>query len=181
MNEQVSFYDEPLILVEPDGNPIGTKPKLDCHLGSGVLHKAFSVFVFNSQQEVLLQQRSASKMLWPSFWSNSCCSHPRFNEEEFEAAERRVSEELGIAVTHLEKHFDFEYQAHYEDVGSEWELCSVFTAKSDEPVRTNINEIEAIRWVGVHDLADVLAAEDEQFTPWIKLEWKRLLPLLALN
>lgn len=179
MNKQVSFDNEPLILVDASGTPIGTKPKLECHLGQGILHKAFSVFVFNSRQEVLLQRRSAEKMLWPSYWSNSCCSHPRVNEkDEIAAVERRVAEELGLEVSNLTRHFDFEYQATYKDVGSEWERCSVFTASSDARVQVNPREIEDIRWVASAELADLLAAEQESFTPWIKLEWQRLLPLL---
>lgn len=179
MNKQVSFDNEPLILVDADGTPIGSKSKLECHLGQGILHKAFSVFVFNSQQEVLLQKRSAEKMLWPSYWSNSCCSHPRLHEKnEIVAAERRIAEELGFAVTDLTRHFDFEYQATYKDVGSEWERCSVFTALSDTQPRVNPREIEDTRWVPMDELAEILLSERDSFTPWIKLEWQRLLPML---
>lgn len=179
MNKQVSFDDEPLILVDESGAPIGSKPKLECHLGQGILHKAFSVFVFNSKQEVLLQKRSAEKMLWPSYWSNSCCSHPRVHEaNEVVAAQRRIAEELGLQVDKLEKHFDFEYQASYKDVGSEWEFCSVFTAECDADAQVNPREIAETRWVSIAQLSELLVAEHEQFTPWIKLEWQRLLPLL---
>jgi len=179
MNKQVSFDDEPLILVDKNGAPVGSKPKRECHLGDGILHKAFSVFVFNSEHQVLLQKRSAEKMLWPCYWSNSCCSHPRLHEKnEVEAATRRIYEELGLEVSSLEKHFDFEYRASYKDVGSEWEHCSVFTAFSDAEVQVNPREIEATKWVGIFELTELLASEDEAFTPWIKLEWQRLLPLL---
>ena len=178
MDKQVSFDEEPLILVDKSGRHVGSKPKLECHLGEGILHKAFSVFIFNSNWEVLLQKRSAGKMLWPSYWSNSCCSHPRLNEDEVPAAHRRIYEELGISVSGLEKHFDFEYQAAFKDVGSEWEYCSVFTAYSNEKVKTNRTEVEDIKWVGIDQLTDMLSAETEKFTPWIKLEWAQLLPVL---
>ena len=179
MNKQVSFTDEPLILVDTDGNPVGSMPKLECHLGQGTLHRAFSVFLFNNKNELLLQQRSADKMLWPSFWSNSCCSHPRLGEDEATAVHRRVAEELGIpCIDELTKHFEFEYQASYLDVGSEWELCSVLTARCDQSPRVNSNEISATRWVSIDQLSPLLQADAERFTPWIKLEWKRLLPLL---
>lgn len=178
MNRQVSFDDEPLILVNANGEAVGSMPKLECHLGQGIRHRAFSVFVFNSADEVLLQQRGADKMLWPSFWSNSCCSHPRLGEDEVSAAQRRIREELGMSVSQLTKHFQFEYQASYEDKGSEWELCSVFTARSDEPVLANPTEIDACKWVPITELATLLTAESDSFTPWIKLEWQRLQPLL---
>lgn len=178
MNKQVSFDNELLVLVDNQGNPIGSRSKLQCHLGPGVLHKAFSVFVFNSDNEVLLQKRSAEKMLWPSYWSNSCCSHPRHNEMESEAVSRRVSEELGISIDKLEKHFEFEYRASFRDIGSEWERCSVFTASSDEEVSANENEIEAIKWVPMTKLTELLVTESERFTPWIKLEWEQLRQIL---
>jgi len=135
--------------------------------------------VFNSDDKVLLQQRSAEKMLWPSFWSNSCCSHPRYGEQEQEAVHRRIREELGIAVTRIKRYFDFEYRAAYKDIGCEWERCSVFSAFSDDPIKRNRSEIDAVRWVAINELSDLLMAEAENFTPWIKLEWQRLYPLLA--
>lgn len=179
--KQVSFDEEPLILVDKLGRPVGSKPKLECHLGEGILHKAFSVFIFNSKWEVLLQKRSAEKMLWPSYWSNSCCSHPRLNEDEVPAAHRRISEELGISMSGLEKHFDFEYQAAFEDIGSEWEHCSVFTAHSDDKIKINRTEVEDIQWVAIDKLTHMLLADPEEFTPWIKLEWAQLLPLVKLQ
>ena len=75
--EIVSNASEQLILVDDQDRELGFKPKTDCHTGKGVLHRAFSIFVFNSDNELLLQQRSPTKMLWPGYWSNTCCSHPR--------------------------------------------------------------------------------------------------------
>jgi len=179
VNKQVSFDNEPLILVDDQGVAIGSKPKLECHLGDGILHKAFSVFVLNRKNEILLQQRSAEKMLWPSYWSNSCCSHPRAHEaSETDAVQRRLDEELGIEISDLEKHFDFEYRASYKNIGTEWEHCSVFTARSDASVQVNPREIADTKWVAIAQLSDLLEQESEQFTPWIKLEWQRLLPIL---
>jgi isopentenyl-diphosphate delta-isomerase len=178
MSSIVSFDDQPLILVDANGAPIGSKPKLECHLGSGILHKAFSVFIFNSKSEVLLQRRSAGKMLWPAYWSNSCCSHPLLHESEFSAAGRRIHEELGMTISRLEKHFDFEYQASFGDIGSEWERCSVFTAWSEDVVRFNANEVDSVKWVAIDELTELLASQSDDFTPWIKLEWERLLPLV---
>ena len=94
--KKVSFDDEPLIVVDEDNNVLGYQPKADVHAGDGILHRAFSVFLFDDEGRVLIQKRAASKPLWPGFWANACCSHPRRGETEAEAAVRRITEELGI-------------------------------------------------------------------------------------
>ena len=94
--EIVSNASEQLILVDDHDREIGFKAKADCHTGKGVLHRAFSIFVFNSDNELLLQQRSPSKMLWPGYWSNTCCSHPRRGEAMATAVTRRLEQELGF-------------------------------------------------------------------------------------
>ena len=91
--EIVSNASEQLILVDDHDREIGYKGKADCHTGKGVLHRAFSIFVFNRDNELLLQQRSPSKMLWPGYWSNTCCSHPRRGETMERSEERRVGKE----------------------------------------------------------------------------------------
>ncbi|MCH7817216.1 MAG: isopentenyl-diphosphate Delta-isomerase [Proteobacteria bacterium] len=174
MNTQVSFDDDLLILVDESGQEIGSKEKLQCHMGSGVLHRAFSVFIINSESEVLLQKRSEDKLLWPMYWSNSCCSHPRYGEEEYDAARRRLLEELGIRATELTKHFQFQYIANYGDIGTEHELCSVFTGHTEDEISANPNEIADWKWVAKSELSELLIAEKEHFTPWINLAWKEL-------
>jgi isopentenyldiphosphate isomerase len=87
---------EQLILVDETDRAIGEAEKKACHLGSGKLHRAFSIFIFNSRNELLIQKRSNKKMLWPDFWSNSCCSHPRKGESLDEALQRRLMQELKI-------------------------------------------------------------------------------------
>ena len=94
----VSSESDLLILVDQDDNTVGFLDKAACHDGKGVLHRAFSVFLLNSQGEILLQRRSLGKRLWGGFWSNSCCSHPRRGESVADAAKRRCQEELGIKV-----------------------------------------------------------------------------------
>ena len=95
-NNVVSFDDEKLILVDKDDNVLGYKDKLSCHEGDGILHRAFSIFIFNKKKQLLLQKRSDQKLLWPLFWSNSCCSHPRQGEDYETAIHRRLKEELNI-------------------------------------------------------------------------------------
>ncbi|GAB4168335.1 MAG: isopentenyl-diphosphate Delta-isomerase [Calditrichia bacterium] len=171
--ERVSFDDEMLILVTPDDEIVGYKPKIDCHLNGGILHRAFSIFIFNSNRKLLLQQRSDQKMLWPLFWSNSCCSHPRKGEELEEAIHRRLREELGFD-TQLEYIFKFQYQASFQNIGSENELCSVYVGKSDEKPVTNINEIAEWKYISVEELDRQIEQNPEMFTPWFKQEWKAM-------
>ncbi len=166
----VSDASEQLILVDDHDREIGFKAKTDCHMGKGVLHRAFSIFVFNSDNELLLQQRSLSKMLWPGYWSNTCCSHPRRGEAMATAVARRLEQELGFTCP-LEYLYKFKYQAQFGAVGSEHELCSVYFGRYDGGVDVNVNEIAAWRFVGVEALERELAAAPETFTPWFKMEW----------
>ena len=150
-----------------------SETKSVCHEGSGLLHRAFSIFVFNSDDELLLQQRSDSKPLWPLYWSNTCCSHPRFGESMEVAVSRRLKQELGFecALTYLYK---FMYQAQFGEVGAEREYCSVYLGYSDGPVDPNVSEIANWRFAGIKSLNEELASEAHRFTPWFKLEWSHI-------
>jgi isopentenyl-diphosphate Delta-isomerase len=173
MHKQVSFDDEMLILVNPKDEEIGWEDKARCHLGDGILHRAFSIFIFNDNNELLIQKRSDQKLLWPLFWSNSCCSHPRKGEKIESAAQRRLEEELGIK-TRLKYLYKFQYQAAFKDVGSENELCSVFIGKSDGQVQVNKNEIAEWKYLKAENLDTELTENPGSYTPWFKMEWARL-------
>lgn len=171
--EVVSHGGEELILVDELDREIGARSKSECHEGSGILHRAFSIFVFNRDDELLLQQRSAEKPLWPNYWSNTCCSHPRRGESMETAVSRRLEQELGFEcpLTFLYK---FKYHAQYGAVGAEHEYCWVYFGRYDGPVDVNVNEIGDWRFVGVGDLDAELEASPERFTPWFKMEWTRI-------
>lgn len=169
----VSSEDERLILVDADDVATGTLDKAACHDGDGVLHRAFSLFVFDSDGRLLLQQRSAAKRLWPLYWSNSCCSHPRTGETMEAATARRLKDELNIRST-LEFVYKFTYQASYGRLGAEHELCWVYLGRTSESVVPNRNEIAATRFLTADELRRRLATEPERFTPWFKLEWQSL-------
>lgn len=169
----VSSESETLILVDEDDRQTGTLSKALCHDGDGVLHRAFSLFIFNDAGELLLQRRSESKRLWPHFWSNSCCSHPRAGESLEAATERRLEQELGIHAE-LEFVYKFAYQASFGELGSENELCSVLLGRTAEPVRANGTEIAEYRFIAADELTRALDEESEGFTPWFRLEWRRL-------
>ena len=162
-----------LILVDSSDEEIGELDKEACHNGSGKLHRAISVFIFNRDGDLLIQQRHAQKRLWGSAWSNSCCSHPRAGEETDVAARRRVAEELGLE-THLTFLFKFEYRASYNELGSEHELCSVYAGQVDcEPI-VNTNEIQAWEWVSSRELNRRIEQTPNDFTPWLRIEWARI-------
>lgn len=176
MNDQhrvVSSEGEELILVDKDDNEIAYRSKADCHDGDGLLHRAFSLFLFNDAGELLLQRRAAGKRLWPGFWSNSCCSHPRRGEDLDIATQRRLSDELNISAS-LEHVYHFCYQAGFGAAGSENELCHVFVGKIDGRVRPNDSEIESVRFVDSETLNRELDGRPEVFTPWFKQEWATL-------
>lgn len=163
----------PLILVDSRNRVIGHADVQRCHDGDGLLHRAFSVFLFDTRGRVLLQRRSRAKRLWPGYWSNSCCSHPRRGESVTAAASRRLREELGVRAA-VKLLYRFEYQAKFGRRGSEHELCSVLIATSDAPVQANPDEVEEWRFAAPGEVDRSLAANAGEFTPWMKLEWPRL-------
>jgi isopentenyl-diphosphate delta-isomerase len=171
----VSFDNEPLILVDSEDNVTGYESKLAAHVGAGKLHRAFSIFLFTEDDEVLLQQRSGKKPLWPLYWSNSCCSHPRRGETYEQAVHRRLREELAVDAE-LEYLYRFEYRAEFSDIGAEHELCSVFVGKVPAPMRVDVNpsEIAAWRWVPSEEVDRMIETQPEQVTPWFVMEWRRL-------
>lgn len=174
-HQTVSFDDEPLILVDSDDRVVGHETKVHAHEGQGMLHRAFSIFLFSDDDKVLLQQRSGEKPLWPLFWSNSCCSHPRRGERLDQAIHRRLREELAIDA---ELHFlyKFQYQADFGGLGSEHELCSVFVGKVQAPVAVDVNpsEIADWRWISCNETDRLVAQEPDRVTPWFVMEWQRL-------
>ncbi|QHT65642.1 isopentenyl-diphosphate Delta-isomerase [Rhodocytophaga rosea] len=169
-----------VVLVDPQGQAIGVEEKLKAHQ-KGLLHKAFSIFVWNSKNEMLLQQRNLNKYHFGGLWSNTCCSHPSPDEDLAQAAHRRLQEEMGF-YTPLTQAFSFIYKA--ADPKSkliEHELDTVFVGIYDGEIRPDLQEIEAYRWVTLDALTQEMAENPEQFTEWFKIclammEEKQLLP-----
>jgi isopentenyl-diphosphate delta-isomerase len=166
--------DDALILVDEADRTVGSMGKDECHTGQGVLHRAFSAFIFNQDGALLMQQRSAGKRLWPLYWSNSCCSHPRGQETLEVATRRRLMEELGIACR-LRFLFKFKYQAQFDATGAEHELCSVFVGRHSGPLTINSGEIADWRWMAPSELeSEISDLGALKYTPWFMLEWARI-------
>ncbi|MCW8966809.1 MAG: isopentenyl-diphosphate delta-isomerase [Candidatus Pacearchaeota archaeon] len=149
--------------------------KLECHLGEGILHKAFSIWIFRAPDEVLIQKRSSDKFLWPLYWSNTCCSHPRLYESYEEGGRRRLREELGF-VCDLEFLYKFEYHARFEKegrlIGSENEVCSVLIGKyNNEIISPNKKEVSAIKWIDFTNLEINFKSYEDKYTPWFIQEF----------
>ena len=159
--------EEQVVLVTENDEVLGLMEKQQAHI-NGLLHRAFSVFLFNDQGEMLLQQRAASKYHSPNQWTNAVCSHPRNNESYLEAAKRRLKEELGIE-TSLEEKFHFVYKA---DVGQnlwEHELDYVFTGSYEGGFKLNKDEVAAVRYISMEDLEEEMSRNPENFTEWFKI------------
>lgn len=172
-DEVVSFDSEELILVDTNDEEIGYLNKKKCHDGDGLLHRAFSLFIFNDQGRLLIQKRSAHKRLWPLYWSNSCCSHPRHGESMQEAVGRRLYQELGMR-SKLVFLYKFIYQAQFENVGAEHELCWVYIGKSEDPVRANPNEVAEWRYLTPTQVDQHLIENESRYSPWMKMEWETI-------
>jgi len=170
----VSFDDELLLVVNENDEVIDYKTKAECHDDGGILHRAFSIFIFNEDGDLLLQRRSAEKRLWSLTWSNSCCSHPRKGESMDVATQRRLKEELGFE-TELQFLYKFQYQARYDDTGSENEVCSVYIGKvRSKNVEINPTEISEWTFISPEEMDDELKNSPEKYTPWFQMEWKRI-------
>lgn len=150
------------------GASVGTEDLLRAHQGAGRLHRAFSIFVFNSRGETLLQRRSPAKRTFPGLWSNACCSHPRPGWDLRSEADRRLQEEMGFTVP-VEEVGRFTYRA--EDPASgliEHEYDHVLIGWFDGVPEPDPSEVSEWAWTALADLEGALASEPERYTPWLK-------------
>lgn len=154
-----------VILCDIYGTPIGKCEKLKAHK-EGKLHLAFSVFIFNSKKQLLLQKRSKDKYHSPLKWSNTCCSHP-VTEDIIGEAKIRLKKEMGID-TDLKGIFSFQYKAKVENL-VENEFDYVFIGTYDKDPKPDNSEVEAFRWVSITDLIAEIKTTPDKFTPWLRL------------
>ena len=169
---------EQVILVDGQDNELGYEEKYACHKIPSRLHRAISVFIFNNKNELLVQKRSSEKKTWPSFWSNTVCSHPRPDEPPELAAKRRLEEELGFSCD-IEHIFHFIYKADYDKTWGENEFDHVFIGQYDGPVKPNPDEIDEIKFVAIDQLKKDVENHPEKYTPWFKMCMNRVLSHVA--
>ena len=159
--------EEQVILVNEKDEPIGLMGKMEAH-EKGLLHRAFSVFVFNSKQEVLLQQRAACKYHSPNLWTNTCCSHPRAGETNQQAGERRPQEEMGLQVP-LQEVFSFIYKAPFDNGLTEHEYDHVLIGYSDAQPQINPEEVASWKWLSLEAIKEDILQAPERYTAWFKI------------
>jgi isopentenyl-diphosphate delta-isomerase len=159
-----------VVLCDPTGRPTGSSDLLTAHTGEGLLHLAFSVYIFSPDRHALLiQQRSQHKMLWPLVWANTCCSHPQEGDDIAEVARRRLEEEMGISCD-LTRGPEFVYRAIWpQNRGVEHELDVTFWGAHEGPPSPNPEEVAAWRWLEVEELRREMRLAPEQFAPWLHL------------
>lgn len=159
-------FDDKIVLVDENHEPIGTASKLDAHNSDTRLHLAFSVFLFNYRGELLLQQRALTKKTWPGVWSNSCCGHLMLHESVESAAARRLKEELGLRDILLTVALpDFRYRAEKDGV-VENELCPVLIGVTDARPVPNPSEVASVRWIDWNEFLDSINDPGTEISPW---------------
>lgn len=163
---------EQIILVDELDNAIGTMEKMEAH-EKGLLHRAFSVFIFNSKGELLLQQRALTKYHSAGLWTNTCCSHPRPNEKTLDAAKRRLKEEMGLTCD-LHHKTSFIYKTNFDNGLTEHEFDHVFFGNCDQDPSINPEEVESFLWMDTREIMDDIEKDPEKYTSWFKIAMKNL-------
>jgi len=161
-----------VMLVDEKDTLQGTMEKIEAH-EKGLLHRAFSVFIFNRQAELLLQQRAVDKYHCPGLWTNSCCSHQKEGEQNIESAMRRLQEELGIKADQLWEAFHFIYRAEFDNGLIEHEYDHVILGSYTGVVQANPSEVAAYQWISFSALQAWVSKTPEDFTPWFKLVYQQ--------
>ncbi len=159
--------EENVILVNERDEQIGVMPKMEAHQ-KAALHRAFSIFILNDRNEVMLQQRARNKYHSPLLWTNTCCSHQREGETSLEAGARRLREEMGFEVG-LTELFHFIYKAPFENGLTEHELDHVMIGKYNGTPNINSDEVEAWKWMGIDEIKSDLMEHPQRYTVWFKI------------
>ncbi|WP_457615661.1 isopentenyl-diphosphate Delta-isomerase [Lutibacter sp.] len=159
--------EEQVILVNENDEKVGLMPKMEAH-EKAVLHRAFSVFIFNDKDELLLQQRAASKYHSPLLWTNTCCSHQRDGESNIEAGKRRLEEEMGF-VCDLKEVTWFIYKAPFDNGLTEHELDHIMVGYYNQNPVINPEEVANFKWMHMQDVRKDIAKNPQNYTAWFKI------------
>ena len=163
---------EQVILVNEEDVQVGTMEKMEAH-EKALLHRAFSVFVFNQKGEMLMQQRALTKYHSGGLWTNACCSHPRPGEETLQAAERRLNEEMGFN-TSLKKVFHFTYKAPFDNGLTEYEFDHVFVGNFDGEINPSEDEVQDYCYKSLEEIDKDLKAEPKKYTAWFHIAFPKV-------
>ena len=163
--------EELVILVDQEDNKIGLMPKMEAH-EKAMLHRAFSVFVFNKDNELMLQQRAMHKYHSPGLWTNTCCSHQRDGESNVEAGTRRLQEEMGFS-TPLKETISFIYKAPFDNGLTEHELDHILVGNYEGEPSINEDEVASWKWVPLEEVNKDIIANPGQYTAWFKIIFEK--------
>ena len=165
------MIEDNVILVDVQDNQIGLMPKLEAH-EKGVLHRAFSVFIFNNKGELMLQRRALSKYHSPGLWTNTCCSHQRDGESNILAAKRRLNEEMGFVAELIEK-TSFVYKANFDNGLTEHELDHIIVGKYNHSPVINSSEVDSWKWMSMEDIRNNINDQPHNYTAWFKIIFEK--------
>ncbi|WP_298767382.1 isopentenyl-diphosphate Delta-isomerase [uncultured Polaribacter sp.] len=162
---------ENVILVDTNDEPLGLMEKIEAH-EKALLHRAFSVFIFNDKGELMLQQRAAGKYHSPLLWTNTCCSHQRDGESNIAAGKRRLMEEMGFTAE-LKEVFSFIYKAPFDNGLTEHELDHVMVGFYNDAPVVNREEVEAYKWMSLENVKKDIEDKPELYTAWFKIIFEK--------
>jgi len=166
-----------LILVDENDSPLGTMEKMEVHQ-KALLHRAFSIFIFNGKGDMLLHQRASNKYHSAGLWTNACCSHPLNGQETIEAAEKRLKEEMGFTVP-LKKAFNFTYKAILENGMTEHEYDHVFIGTYDGDIQPDEDEVKDFCFVNMNEIRSSIQSHPRKYTAWFKIAFPKVEEYLA--
>jgi len=166
-----------VILVDEHDVPVGRMEKIEVHR-KALLHRAFSIFIFNDKGELLLQQRAANKYHSAGLWTNTCCSHPQPGEDTLASANKRLYEEMGIHAP-LEKAFDFIYRAAFDNGLTEHEYDHVFTGYYDGDIKPNAEEVSDYCFKSMNDIRESMISHPQKYTEWFRIAFPKLEAFMA--
>lgn len=167
MHIEKTMNEEKVIIVNEKDEQIGLMPKLEAH-EKAVLHRAFSVFIFNDKNELMLQQRALNKYHSPGLWTNTCCSHQRDGESNIQAGKRRLKEEMGF-VTDLKDTISFIYKAPFDNGLTEHEFDHILVGYYDYEPNINPDEVSAWKWMSLEDVRTDIKNNSDFYTEWFKI------------
>ncbi|MHA7941627.1 isopentenyl-diphosphate Delta-isomerase [Formosa sp. 3Alg 14/1] len=173
------MIEENVVLVNENDEPIGLMPKLEAH-EKGVLHRAFSVFVFNEKNELMLQQRALSKYHTPGLWTNTCCSHQRDGESNLDAGRRRLEEEMGF-VTALEEKTSFMYKSPFENGLTEHEYDHILVGHYNGQPNINPDEVADWKWMTLEDVKADIKLHPDNYTSWFKIIFDKFYDFINIS